>query len=219
MHISSQVRKPSSPLKLNTQSSLPPCEPIGFTRPGVGLITLIRDNFTLTITDIPSSINTHKTELQMVKVHINNTKHITIANIYIHLRESTSTHYKTADTEMWTHTPLSDTRTLMIIGGQPDHITLSTNIPTRVPNTTLQQTSSPDITTVSNTLCTTGHHGKLNTHYHQTTYPSSPQSTYDTTTDYNKPDGLSPTTRKPTGHNSQNTQSPISFRPTYTLPT
>ena len=33
-----------------------------------------------------------------------------------------------------------------------DHITLNTNTPTRVPNTTLQQTSSPDITTVSNTL-------------------------------------------------------------------
>ena len=32
-----------------------------------------------------------------------------------------------------------------------DHITLNTNTPTRVPNTTLQQTSSPDITTVSNT--------------------------------------------------------------------
>ena len=33
-----------------------------------------------------------------------------------------------------------------------DHITLNTNTQTRVPNTTLQQTSSPDITTVSNTL-------------------------------------------------------------------
>ena len=33
-----------------------------------------------------------------------------------------------------------------------DHITLNTNTPTRVPNTTLQQTSSSDITTVSNTL-------------------------------------------------------------------
>ena len=32
------------------------------------------------------------------------------------------------------------------------HITLNTNTPTRVLNTTLQQTSSPDITTVSNTL-------------------------------------------------------------------
>ena len=50
---------------------------------GGGLITLIRDNITFTTTDIPSTINTHNTELQMVKVHINNTKHITIANIYI----------------------------------------------------------------------------------------------------------------------------------------
>ena len=33
-----------------------------------------------------------------------------------------------------------------------DHITLTTNTLTRVSNTTLQQTSSPDITTVSNTL-------------------------------------------------------------------
>ena len=34
-----------------------------------------------------------------------------------------------------------------------DNITLNTNTPTRVPNTTLQQTTSPDITTVYNTLC------------------------------------------------------------------
>ena len=33
----------------------------------------------------------------MVKVHINNTKHIILANIYIPPRDSTSTHYKTAD--------------------------------------------------------------------------------------------------------------------------
>ena len=31
------------------------------------LITLIKDNITLTTTDIPSTINTHNTELQMVK--------------------------------------------------------------------------------------------------------------------------------------------------------
>ena len=35
-----------------------------------------------------------------------------------------------------------------------DHITLNTNPLTRVPNTTLQQTSSPSITTVSNTIYT-----------------------------------------------------------------
>ena len=36
----------------------------------------------------------------MVKVHINNTKHITIANIYMPPRDTTSTHYKTADTDI-----------------------------------------------------------------------------------------------------------------------
>ena len=48
-----------------------------------GLITYIRDKITFTTTDIPSTINTHNTELQMVKVLINNTKHITIVNIFI----------------------------------------------------------------------------------------------------------------------------------------
>ena len=47
-----------------------------------------------------STIKAHNTELQMVKVHINNTKHITIANIYIPSRDTTSTHYKTADTDI-----------------------------------------------------------------------------------------------------------------------
>ena len=35
------------------------------------------------------------------------------------------------------------------------------------------------------------------------------------TTYYNKTDGLSPTTRKLTGHNSRKTQSPLSLRPPY----
>ena len=52
-------------------------------------------------------------------------------------------------------------------------------------------------------------------HYHQTTYPSSPQLTYDMTTDYNKTDRHSPTTGKLTGHNSRKTQSRLSLRPPY----
>ena len=71
-----------------------------FHKAGGEIIPLIRDNTTFTTTDIPSTINTHNTELQMVKVHINNTKHITIANIFIPPRDSTSTHYKTADTDI-----------------------------------------------------------------------------------------------------------------------
>ena len=47
-----------------------------------------------------STINTYKTELQMVMAHINNTDHITIANMYISPPDSTSMHYKTADTDI-----------------------------------------------------------------------------------------------------------------------
>ena len=145
---------------------------------GGGLITLIRDNITFTTTDIPSTINTHNTELQMVKIHINNTKHITIANIYISPRDSTSTHYKRADTDiqhciqyitniphsvltgdvnahstLW-HSSTDDHKGQLLadVISNSDYITLNTNTPTRMPNTTLQQTSSPDITPVSNTL-------------------------------------------------------------------
>ena len=133
---------------------------------GGGLITLIRDSITFTTTDIPSTINTHNTELQMVKIHINNNKHITIAIIYIPRRDSTSTHYKPADTDIQhciqhiTNIPHSvitrDVNAYSTLWhsftddhiGQlmadvicnSDHITLNTNTPTRVPNTTLQQT-------------------------------------------------------------------------------
>ena len=209
-----------------------------------GLITLIRDNITFTTADIPLTIITHNTELQMVKVHINNTKHITIANIFI--RDSTSTHFKTADTDiqhciqcitnilhpvltadvnahstLW-HSYTDDHREQLIadVISNSDHIT---------------QTHQPECQTLHYNKvlalisprclphCTTGHREHLNTYYHQTTYPSSPQLTYDVTTDYNKTDGLLPTTRKMTGHNSRKTQCPFSLRPpyppTYTLPT
>ena len=42
---------------------------------------------------------------------------------------------------------------------------------------------------------TIGHRGELKTHFHQTTFPSSPQSTYDMTTDCDKTDEHSQTTR------------------------
>ena len=171
---------------------------------GCGLITLIRDNITFTTTDIPSTINTHNTELQIVKVHINTTKHITISNMYIPPQHSTSTYYKTDDTDiqhciqyitnipysvltidlnthstLW-HSYTDDHRGQLIadVISNLDDITINTNTPTRVPNTTLQQISSPRCLT----LCTTGHRRELNTHYHQTTYQSSPQLTYDMTT-------------------------------------
>ena len=137
---------------------------------GGGLITLIRNNITFTTTDIPLTINTHNTELQMVKVHINSTKHITIANIYIPPRDTTSMHDKTADTDiqhciqyitniphsvltgdvnahstLW-HSYTDDHRGQLIadVISNADHITLNT--PTEC------QTTTNIITTVSNTL-------------------------------------------------------------------
>ena len=61
---------------------------------------------------------------------------------------------------------------------------------------------------------TTGHYGQLNTHYHHTAYPSSPQPTYDMTTDCNTPDEYLQTTRKPTGHNFPKTQIASAFAQT-----
>ena len=104
----------------------------------------------------------------MIKVHINNTKHITFANIDIPPGDSTSTHYKTVETD--------------------------------------KQHYIQYITNITHSVIT----GDVNAHYHQTTYPLSPQLTYDMTTDYNKTDGLLPTTRKLTGHNSRKTQ--VRFR-------
>ena len=58
-----------------------------------------------------------------------------------------------AHSTLW-HSYTDDHRGLLIadVISNSDHITLNTNTPTRGPNTTLQHTSSPDITTVSNTL-------------------------------------------------------------------
>ena len=67
-----------------------------------------------------------------------------------------------------------------------DHITLNTNTPTECQtphyNKHIHQISPRCLT-----HCTTGHRRQLNTYYNQTSYSSSPQSTYDMTTDYNKP--------------------------------
>ena len=132
----------------------------------------------------------------MVKVHINNTKHITIANIYIPPRDTTSTHYKTADTDiqhciqyitniphsvltgdvnahstLW-HSYTDDHRGQLIadVISNSDHITLNTNTQPECQtphyNKHHYQTSPRCLTHF-----TTGHRGQLNTHYHQTTYP------------------------------------------------
>ena len=126
----------------------------------------------------------------MVKVHINNTKHITIANICIPPRDNTSTHYKTADTDIQhclqdiTNIPHS-----VLTGDVNAHSTLwhsytNDHKGKLMADVTLQQTSSPDITTVSNTL------------YNWTSWTTQ----HALSSDYNKTDGHSPTRRNLTEH-------------------
>ena len=102
---------------------------------GGGLITLIRDNTTST------HYKTADTDIQHCIQYITNIPH------------SVLTGDVNAHSTLW-HSYTDDHRGQLIadVISNSDHITLNTNTPTRVPNTTLQQTSSPDITTVSNTL-------------------------------------------------------------------
>ena len=167
----------------------------------------------------------------MVKVHLNNTKHITIANVYIPPRDSTSTHYKTADKDIQhciqhittiphsvltgdvnAHSSLwrsyTDDHQGQLIAevsiSNSDHISLNTDTPTRVPNTTFQQTSSPDITTVSNTLY---NRTSWQTHHALSSDHLPIMTTINIRHNFNRlTEGHLLTTRKLIGHNSRKTQ-------------
>ena len=67
---------------------------------GGGLITLINDDINFTNINIPKAINTHNTELQLIKIYIGKTKHITVANTYFPPRDTASLHYNTVDTDI-----------------------------------------------------------------------------------------------------------------------
>ena len=56
----------------------------------VGLLTYIKHNITFTDLNIPTNINTHNTELEMVRIHTN--KNITSFNLYIPPRDTKSNH-------------------------------------------------------------------------------------------------------------------------------
>ena len=114
-----------------------------------------------------------------------------------------------AHSTLW-HSYTDDYRGQLIadVISNSDH--LNTNTPTRVPNTTLQQTASPDITTLYNQTLRTTQHAQSAAHL-----PIITTINMHMTIDYNKTDGLSPTTRKLTGHNSRKTQCSLSLRPPY----
>ena len=68
---------------------------------GGGLIPLIRENITFTTTEIPSTINTHNTELQWSRYTLTTLNISQLhANMYVPPRDSTSIHRKTTDTDI-----------------------------------------------------------------------------------------------------------------------
>ena len=72
---------------------------------GEGLITLVKHtNFTPLST--PNNINRNKTELQTIKIHLTQTKHLHVSNIYIPPRDTTDPNRGTEDkdiTNTFTH--------------------------------------------------------------------------------------------------------------------
>ena len=113
----------------------------------------------------PKAINTHNTELQLIKIHISKTKHITVANTYFPPRDTTSPHYNTVDTDIaycirhvtnipdsiltcdvnahstlwYPHTDDHRGQLISDIISNSEHIILNTDTSIRVPHTTLQQ--------------------------------------------------------------------------------
>ena len=128
----------------------------------------------------------------MVKVHINNNKHIIIATICISPRDSTSTHYKSADTDihpciqhttnishtvltgdvnvhstLW-HSYTDDHRGQLIadVISNSHHITLNTQHTDQSAKHTHYNKHLHQISPRCLTHYTIGHRGQLNTHYH-----------------------------------------------------
>jgi hypothetical protein len=151
---------------------------------GGGLITYIRNNITFSNNEIPSSINSSFIELQVLTIHLSQTKSIKIANLYIPPRNSKLNIQNSEDTDITICFNYLTSLPSIIIAGDinahsttwfshtNDHrgkiieellqnsnqITLNTNTSTRFPIATNQQPSSPDITTISSNL------------YHQTSW-------------------------------------------------
>ena len=176
--------------KLNSSSKSPNIP--GFTEirkdrthnKGGGLITYVKNNITFTNNDIPPIINPKITELQIISIHLSQTKMIKIANLYIPPKNSTINTQNSEDDEISNCLKFITAQPSIILTGDinahsyswfshiKDHrgtiiedilqnsnqIILNTNTPTRMPIAKNQQPSSPDITTISSNL------------YHQTNW-------------------------------------------------
>ena len=147
-------------------------------RGGGGLITYIRSNIAYTDTQIPNHIDNSNIELLIQKIHLSNTKHLHIANIYIPPRNTRNPNHNNEDQTIEQCLQYITTNTNTILTGDinahsqtwysayndhrgeiistyitnSNHTFLNTNTPTRKPNNINQQNTSPDITTIEEHL-------------------------------------------------------------------
>ena len=138
------------------------------------MITYIHKDITFTPITIPQHLNTRKTELQIIKIHLSQNKQLHLTNIYIPPRLTTDPDHATEDTDITDSLNYITTLPSSIITGDinahsttwhshtDDHrgnliadiilnstqTMLNTDTHTRKPHTN-QQSSSPDITTAS----------------------------------------------------------------------
>jgi exonuclease III len=128
-------------------------------RAGGGLITYIKNDITFTNINLPNNINTQTTELQIIKIHLSNTKHLHIINLYIPPKDIANPIQATIDTDitncfnfitnltntiitadinahhpLW-FSPTTDNRGTLIsdLLINSDHLTLNQDTPTRIP--------------------------------------------------------------------------------------
>ena len=145
---------------------------------GGGLATYIKNNIPFSTIAIPSAIKQEATELQLTKIHLSNKKMLHIANLYIAPRDTNHPHHNQMDSliqdclnylftkpnliitadvnahhSMW-FSPFTDQRgtTIADIIGNSNQIVLNADKPTRIPSNSEQQTTSPDITTASESI-------------------------------------------------------------------
>ena len=145
---------------------------------GGGLMTYIKNDIIFTELKTPHTTNNKLTELQHIKIHLANHKHLNIFNIYIPPRDTTNPDHSNSQEDitncmthilntnntiltgdfnahhtLW-HSPTTDNRGTLIADliNSSNQIVLNTNTPTRIPTNRNQQATSPDISTASNTI-------------------------------------------------------------------
>ena len=145
---------------------------------GGGLMTYIKNDIIFTELKTLHTTNNKLIELQHIKIHLANHKHLNIFNIYIPPRDTTNPDHSNSQEDitncmthilntnntiltgdfnahhtLW-HSPTTDNRGTLIADliNSSNQIVLNTNTPTRIPTNRNQQATSPDISTASNTI-------------------------------------------------------------------